>query len=111
MPGLQNLFRPPRARLLQEEVREGGRYEATLQIEGLLCSSQCVRRVLEALTRLEGVESVRFLRGPDLFLVEHRAGQPLGEVLTGAALRPVLFPRFREALGALGRWWRPIPMP
>lgn len=104
MPRIANLLRRPEVTSVSDAgpaSPSAGRRAVEVQVDGLACSSICVRRTERALRALPGVRDVRFASGPDRFLVESDGPSPDRAAVERAVSAVVVAPWARRLLAAL----------
>lgn len=104
MPRFLNLLRRPGVTSVTGATPSdprSGRSAVLVHVDGLACSSICVRRTESALRGLPGVVEVRFLSGPDRFTVETSGPPPDAQAVERAVSAVVVAPWARRFLAAL----------
>lgn len=112
MPRIANLLRRPEvtsvAAAAPADPSTGG-HAVEVHVDGLACSSICVRRTESALRSLPGVRDVRFRSGPDRFVVESMGPPPDRAAVERAVAAVVVAPWARRLLAALAERLRVTP--
>ena len=104
MPRLANLLRRPGVTSVVAATPSdphSGRSAVLVHVDGLACSSICVRRTELALRDLPGVVEVRFMPGPDRFAVETSGPPPDRPAVERAVSAVVVAPWARRLLAAV----------
>ncbi|PZC48865.1 MAG: hypothetical protein C1O27_000234 [Chloroflexi bacterium] len=104
MPSLKNIVVKPNALVLEDQRLPGqDKRRAVVKVEGLVCNTICVQRILASLSTQTTVTEVSHNATDDTFLVEYEGPQAEGGTLAAAAMAPVVAPWLR---GALEMGWK-----
>lgn len=104
MPSLKNIVVKPRALVLEDQHLSGqSKRRAVVRVEGLICDTICVQRVLSSLSAQPPVTKASHNPADDTFYVEYESNEAKGKGFAAAAMAPVVAPWLR---GAVEMGWK-----